>query len=50
VRVAGASRAVSMAGSVNFALNDNTVLSVVAVDEEGQEHGDEKEDDVPVLD
>jgi hypothetical protein len=33
---------------VDFALNDDTVVTVVAVDKEGQDGCDEEEDDVPV--
>jgi hypothetical protein len=33
---------------VDFALNDDTIVAVVAVDKEGQDGCDEEEDDVPV--
>lgn len=47
VRVAGAARAVAVTRSVDFALNDDTVVTVVAMYKESQDGGDEEEDDVP---
>lgn len=46
VRVARAAGAVAVAGSVNLALNDDTIIAVVAVDQESQEEGNEEEDAV----
>jgi hypothetical protein len=47
--VAWAARAMAVARAVDFALYDDAVavIAVMAVDEEGEEGGDEKEDDVP---
>ena len=45
---AGAAGVVAVTRSVDFALNDDTVIAVVAVYKEGQDGSDEEEDDVPV--
>lgn len=47
VRAAWAARAVAMAGSVNFALVDDIVIAVMAMDEKSQKHGNEEENAVP---
>jgi hypothetical protein len=51
-RVARAARAVTMAGRVGCALNDDAVagavVAVITVDQERKQEGDEEEDDVPV--
>lgn len=44
---AGAAGVVAVTRSVDFALNDDTVVAVVAVHKEGQDGCDEEEDDVP---
>jgi hypothetical protein len=36
-----------MAGSVDFALNNDAVVTVVTVDEQGEDRSDEEKDDVP---
>jgi hypothetical protein len=48
-RVPWAARGVAVTRAVDFALYDDavTVVAVMAVDEEGEEAGDEEEDDVP---
>jgi hypothetical protein len=46
--VAGAAGAVAVTRSVDFALNNDAVVTVVTVHKEGQYGCDEKEDDVPV--
>jgi hypothetical protein len=50
-RVPWAARAVAVTGAMDFALHDDAVavMAVMAVDEEGEEGGDEEEDDVPGL-
>lgn len=45
-RVVGATRAVAVTGSVDFALDDDAILTVMAVDEQSQDGSDEEEDDV----
>jgi hypothetical protein len=48
-RVPWAARSVAVTRAVDFALYNDTVavVAVMAVDEEGEESGDEEEDDVP---
>jgi hypothetical protein len=50
-RVPWAARAVAVTGAMDFALYDDAVavVAVMAVDEQGEECGDEEEDDVPGL-
>jgi len=46
VRVARAARSVTVTRSVYFTLNDDTVVTVMAVHEQGQKSGNEEENDV----